>query len=73
MSTASDMRDLYIQAEQDILRHGQSSAFQGRSLTTADLPSIRAGRQEWETRAAIEAQSSATRRAGPAAVATFRD
>lgn len=67
------MRDLYLQAEQDILLHGQSSVMQGRALTTADLPEVRKGRQEWEARAAREAQSSATRRAGPAAVATFRD
>ena len=56
MSTATDMRDLYLQAEQDILRHGQSTAFAGRTLTTADLPSIRAGRKEWEARAAAESR-----------------
>ena len=53
--TASQMVDLYVQAEADILAHGQSSAFEGRSLTTADLGEIRRGRREWEVRAKLAA------------------
>lgn len=69
MSTATDMRDLYLQAEQDILRHGKSSAIEGRMLTTADLPEIIAGRREWESRAQSESRPSS----GPSVrTATFR-
>ena len=46
------MVELYTQAEADILAHGQSSAFEGRTLTTADLGEVRAGRLEWERKAA---------------------
>ncbi|WP_200249559.1 hypothetical protein [Thiococcus pfennigii] len=53
------MRDLYILAEQDILQHGQSTAFKGQQLTVADLAEIRRGRREWEQRAAQEANSAA--------------
>ena len=58
MTTATDMRDLYLQAEREILLHGQSSSFAGRALTTADLPEVQAGRREWERRAADEAAAT---------------
>jgi hypothetical protein len=65
------MIDLYLQAEADILAHGQSSAFQGRILTTADLLQIRQGRQEWERRASAEARAAAGRSNTGAAFARF--
>lgn len=53
MSTATDMRDAYLAAERDILQHGQTTALgDGQTLTTADLPAVRAGRKEWERRVA---------------------
>jgi len=55
MSTAADMLALYLAAEADILTHGQSSAIDGRTLTLADLEMIRAGRAEWERKAAAAA------------------
>jgi hypothetical protein len=76
MSTATDMRDVYLQAEQDILQHGQSSALSGsvgRMLTMADLESVRKGRMEWERRAAAEEQVVALGRSGGVRIATFRD
>jgi hypothetical protein len=54
MSTATQMRDLYIAAEKAVLR-GQSFSMGGRTLTMADLEKIRAGRKEWEARVADEA------------------
>ncbi len=54
MSTATDMRDAYLQAEQDILQHGQASGLMGKVLAMADLPEVRRGRKEWEARAAAE-------------------
>jgi hypothetical protein len=56
MSQTTDMRDAYLAAELDLLRYGKASAFGDRSLTTADLPEIIAGRKEWEARAAAEAR-----------------
>jgi hypothetical protein len=70
-TTASDMVDLYTQAEADILAHGQSSAFNGRLLTTANLSEIRTGRQEWERRAAADARAAAGRSNTGAAFARF--
>lgn len=57
MSTATDMLDLYVAAEKAVLRN-QSYTINGRSLTRADLPEIRAGRQEWERKVAAEQASS---------------
>jgi hypothetical protein len=65
------MIDLYLQAEADILAHGQSSAFKGSILTTADLLQIRQGRQEWERRASAEARAAAGRSNTGAALARF--
>lgn len=74
MTTAADMRDAYLAAELDILTHGVSNHFAGHILTMADLPSIRAGRAEWEARAIAEARANATTTAGLSTrVATFRD
>ena len=71
MSTAADMVALYTQAEADILAHGQSSAIEGRSLTTADLAEVRAGRLEWEQRAAAEGRAAAGRGGMGYSVARF--
>lgn len=49
--TAQEMLDKYMQAEADVLG-GKSTTWNGRTLTMADLPDIRAGRQEWERRVA---------------------
>lgn len=72
MSTATDMRDLYIAAETAVLK-GQSYRMGERMLTLADLEQIRAGRREWEGRVAVEAAASAA--SGPVGVsfASFRD
>lgn len=54
MSQAIDMRDAYLAAELDLLKYGRTSALGDRTLTTADLPEIIAGRREWEARVAAE-------------------
>jgi hypothetical protein len=54
MATPSEMLALYLQAEADLLQYGQSSAFDGRMLTMADLDAIRKGRREWEQKVASE-------------------
>jgi len=56
MSTTTDMRDAYLAAELDILQHGRTTSLEGRTLTTADLPEIIAGRKEWERRVTEEAR-----------------
>lgn len=61
MSLATDMRDKYLAAESAILL-GQATEFNGRKLTMANLPEIRAGRLEWERRAARESNGSASPR-----------
>lgn len=58
MSTTTDMRDAYLAAELDILQHGRTTSIEGRTLTTADLPEIIAGRKEWERRAIAEARAA---------------
>ncbi len=58
MTTATDMLAQYLAAESAILQ-GQEFSFEGRSLKRADLPSIRAGRLEWEKRAQSEAMAKA--------------
>lgn len=50
--TASEMYDLYIQAEADILA-GKSVQMDGRTLTMEDLDKVRSGRREW-ARAVVE-------------------
>jgi hypothetical protein len=71
MATPSDMLDLYLQAEADILAYGQSNAREGRTLTTANLSEIRKGRQEWERRATSDARAAAGRSNTGAAFARF--
>lgn len=58
MSAATDMLAAYLAAETAILK-GQSYRLGEKTLTRADLPEIRKGRQEWEARANAEtAQAS---------------
>lgn len=47
MSSASEMYQLYLDAEKKILL-GQSVRFGERLLTRADLAEVRKGRIEWE-------------------------
>lgn len=72
MSTATEMRDLYVAAETAVLK-GQSYRMGERMLTLADLEQIRAGRREWEGRVALEA-AAAGNSGGPLGVsfASFR-
>lgn len=53
MSNSTEMLDLYLKAERAVLG-GQSYTINGRTLTRADLPGIRAGRQEWERKVSGE-------------------
>lgn len=53
MSTATEMLALYLAAEQAILA-GKEFRFADRAVRREDLPEIRAGRQEWEQKAAAE-------------------
>lgn len=64
---AQEMVDRYLQAEADLLEGGKDVQFNGRRVVMADLPQIRAGRLEWERRAAAEARGG---RSGHA-LATF--
>jgi hypothetical protein len=52
--TATEMRDKYLTAEQALL-DGKEVSFGDRRLRMEDLPSIIAGRKEWEARVASEA------------------
>jgi len=61
MTTAAEMVQLYTDAEAKVLQ-GQTVKMNGRELTRADLASIRAGRQEWEAKAAAEARQAAGKR-----------
>lgn len=54
--SAQQMVDIYLQAEADLLQGGKDVQFNGRRVVMADLPQIRAGRVEWERRAAAEAR-----------------
>ncbi|WP_339535603.1 primosomal replication protein PriB/PriC domain protein [Pseudomonas hunanensis] len=51
---AQEMVDIYLQAEAELLQGGKDVQFNGRRVVMADLPQIRAGRIEWERRAAAE-------------------
>lgn len=53
MTIATDMRDLYIVAEKDVLE-GRAATINGITLNMEDLDKIRSGRQEWEARVAAE-------------------
>jgi hypothetical protein len=57
VSTATEMRDLYIAAEKAVLL-GQRVRFGERDLTRADLVEIRNGRREWEARVVAETNAS---------------
>lgn len=54
MSTATNMLQLYLDAEASVLK-GQSVRMGDRMLTKADLAQIVAGRKEWEAKVAREA------------------
>lgn len=60
MTTATDMLAKYLAAEQAILE-GKSVEFAGRKLSYENLPDIRAGRMEWESRVAAEKTSPAVK------------
>ena len=47
MSEATDMLELYIQAEKDVLE-GKTVQMDGRTMTLEDLDKIRSGRKEWQ-------------------------
>lgn len=51
--TAAEMLAKYLAAEAAVLQ-GQTIEFEGRKVGLSDLPSIRAGRKEWEQRVASE-------------------
>lgn len=63
--TAQQMLDKYLEAEAAVLE-GRTVIFNGRTHTMEDIEKIRAGRREWERRAAADRDRSAGRRAGPA-------
>jgi hypothetical protein len=46
MSLATEMLDLYIQAEKDVLA-GKNITLRGETMGLEDLDKIRAGRMEW--------------------------
>mgnify|MGYP001361126662 CR=1 FL=1 len=48
---AQSQLDLYLQAERDILTHGQTTRLGDRQRTRADLAEIRAGITYWERKA----------------------
>ncbi|HCF4945002.1 TPA: primosomal replication protein PriB/PriC domain protein [Pseudomonas aeruginosa] len=63
--TAQQMLDKYLEAEAAVLE-GRTVIFKGRTHTMEDIEKIRAGRREWERRAAAEQDRAAGRRPGPA-------
>lgn len=67
MTTATDMYDRYLQAEQAVLE-GKTIKFAGqfgdRLLGMEDLSEIRAGRKEWERKVSAEAAGAAAPRFG---------
>ncbi|HEJ1326877.1 primosomal replication protein PriB/PriC domain protein [Pseudomonas aeruginosa] len=63
--TAQQMLDKYLEAEAAVLE-GRTVIFNGRTHTMEDIEKIRAGRQEWERRAAADRDRAAGRRPGPA-------
>lgn len=60
MTTATEMLDKYLAAEQALL-DGKSVSFKGRTLSYENLPEIRAGRMEWEARVKSEQASPAVK------------
>jgi hypothetical protein len=63
MTTATDMYDRYLQAEQAVLE-GKTVKFGERLLGMEDLSEIRAGRKEWERKVSAEAAGAAAPRFG---------
>ncbi|MFA6015889.1 MAG: hypothetical protein WC742_12565 [Gallionellaceae bacterium] len=57
MTTATDMLAKYLAAELAVLE-GKDVSFGDRRLGMVDLPDIRAGRKEWESRVAQESMST---------------
>lgn len=56
MTTATEMLNLYIDAEAKVLQ-GQEVMMNGRKMTRANLTEIRKGRQEWQQRVNAEQQA----------------
>ena len=54
MTTATEMLNLYIEAEKAVLS-GKEYMMNGRRLVREDLNMIREGRQEWERKVNAEA------------------
>lgn len=69
MSTASELLDLYIEAEKRVLK-GQSYEFAGRTWTGADLSEIRRERKDLERRVFAEKRAAKGRRTH--SLATFK-
>lgn len=63
-TTAADMVELYIAAEKAVL-DGQTFKMGDTEMTLANLEQIRAGRREWERRAAPTPMQA------PASIASF--
>lgn len=61
MTTATEMRDLYIAAEVAVLNGRDFAWADGRRLSRVDLEEIRKGRQEWEARVSAEAAAASGR------------
>ena len=64
MSTATDMRDLYIAAEKSVLDGQTVTLPGGASVTMSNLTEIKAGRKEWQ-RKVDEETRAATGSVGP--------
>jgi len=60
MTTAATMVSEYMKAERAVLA-GKTISFQGRSMGMENLEEIRAGRREWEARAAQESRVASCR------------
>lgn len=58
MSIATEMYDLYVQAEKDVLE-GKTVQMDGSTMTLEDLDKIRSGRREWEIRVGMETATAA--------------
>ena len=71
MSQATDMLAQYLAAEAAILK-GQAHTWGDKSLTRADLATIRKGRQEWQAIVAAE-QAAAAGQGGYSSVVSFED
>lgn len=54
MSVATDMLQLYIDAETKLLTTGKMVMMGGRQWTTENLSELRKGRQEWQSKVDAE-------------------